>query len=201
MEEKGVKLKNNITLNNKMWKEPLKDKKGTESNYAYQCRLEYCYYIANNPFEEKTIPGFIKHCEIRIKQGEFTSPKKPTQNTVYNKWFARWKWKETANQYMKDTSQEDKELASLIYDMNLLTSTKTLMERLNDLYDELESALDDNYTNNNEKHLIISKIINEIDSLEKLIRLKLDKSVNNTQTKNNVEMEHDGLKRLADAFK
>lgn len=184
-----------------MWKSKLKKGKQIESDYAFKSRQEYCYYVSENPSERKTIDGFLEFCDKRISKCEFTGTKKPKKNTIYNFWFDKWKWKESARQYMKDNVDDTVEYAQLIYDVNTLDSSNKLMNILDKLYDELEDALDDYYEDNNEKHLVITKIINEIDSLEKLIRLKLDKSVNNTQTRNNVEMKHEGLKRLADAFK
>lgn len=184
-----------------MWKSKLTNGKETETDYAFKSRQEYCYYVSENPFERKTITGFLKYCDKRIEDCAFTGPKKPPFNTINNFWFKKWKWEKSARQYMKDKIEDNVDYAQLIYDSNTLESSNKLMNNLNRLYDELEDALDDYYEDNNEKHLVINKIINEIDSLEKLIRLKLDKSVNNTQTKNNVEMKHEGLKRLADAFK
>lgn len=184
-----------------MWKSKNKDGNTEETDYAFKSRQEYCYYISENPSERKTIVGFLEYCDKRIASGKFTGPKKPSENTIRHHWFKKWKWEKSAKQYMKDNVDDTVEYAQLIYDVNTLESSNKLMNILDKLYDELEDALDDYYEDNNEKHLVITKIINEIDSLEKLIRLKLDKSVNNTQTKNNVEMKHEGLKRLADAFK
>lgn len=175
-----------------MWKTKLTKGETTETDYAFKSRQEYCYYVSENPLERKTLIGFLKFCDKRIENGVFTAPKKPSFNTINNHWFTKWRWKESAKQYMKDTASDEKEIATLMYDVNTRNKIIILNERLDELYEDLEYAED-----SKEK----AKIVDSIDKLEKLIRLLLDKSVNNTSTKNNVEMKHEGLKRLADAFK
>lgn len=184
-----------------MWKSKLNEGEQWESDYAFKSRQEYCYYVSENPSERKTIPGFLKFCEKRISNCEFTGPKKPNENTIYNFWFDKWKWEKSARQYMKDNADDGIEYAILIYDTDTLRSTQKLMRCLDGLYDDLEDAIDDTYENELEKRRVIDKITDDIDKLEKLIRLKLGKSVSNTQNKNHTEIRPEGLKRLEDAFK
>lgn len=175
-----------------MWKSKLTNGNETETDYAFKSRQEYCYYCSENPFERKTITGFLKYCDKRIKDCVFTGPKKPPFNTINNFWFKKWKWQESAKQYMKDNAADEKLVATYMYEVNLQEKIRVIHENLEDLYQDLT-----NEDNPYEK----AKTIDSIDKLEKLLRLLLDKSVSNTQNKNHTEIRPEGLKRLEDAFK
>ena len=184
-----------------MYNERMKDKKGTETPYAHNSKLLYCQYKLEHLKETTSISKFLKWLNQKIENDEIFIEKMPKESTIANNWRDRWKWDECADAYIDEYVLKKIGKAILIYDYDILEdiiSDSKAKARYQKRREDILNGkiLFDNPTNKDQS---LSHIENSLDKIERRDRLKLDKTTENN--KNNVEMEHKGLKRLADAFK
>lgn len=133
----------------------MSDEKGCESDYAYDSKLEYCKYKLKDVYNEKTYSDFEKYISQKVKKGEINWKHKntPTYNTIANKWFKRWKWKECAKAYENAHIEPQKAEAFAIYNKKYLKDTITDFKiidkidiRITQLFrQQKEDAIDNTY--------------------------------------------------------
>lgn len=175
-----------------IWEERQTDEKdNTESVRAFEVFTQYLYL----PKPRMSYSKFEKWLKKRYQEQPDTAIK-PTSKSNIEYWSKRWNWKQRCDlfdlQYIEKLRKDNK----VLVDDAFGNQVRTLIEQIDDLDDERESI---KYSDVEEDKKILALKRN---SENKAILMRELRLIMGMSTDNNKSLvEHNGLKRLADAFK
>lgn len=170
-----------------IWEEPQSDAKGKETARAFEVFTQYLY----SP-KPRTIEKFYRWQEKEsIKNNQ-----KPSKFYSIKSWSIRWHWKERAEAFDLQEVERVRSQNKVLVDDAFGQQVRTILEQITELDDERDmikcSDLDDN-----KKVLSLKRNSENKAILMKELRLIMGMSTDNSKS----VVEHNGLRRLADAFK
>ncbi|WP_305554590.1 hypothetical protein [Methanobrevibacter sp. V74] len=170
-----------------IWEERQTDEKGKETTRAFEVFTQYLY----SP-KPRTLPKFLKWAEKNTSE---TASKPPKKWTV-DEWSKRWHWKERADAFDMKNVERIRNQNKVLVDDAFGNQVRTILEQIDDLDQERKSI---KYSDVVDDKKILALKRNSVNKaiLMKELRLIMGMSTDNNKS----VVEHNGLKRLADAFK
>ena len=170
-----------------IWEEPQTDEKGKETARAFEVFNQYL----NSP-KPRTLPKFLRW----IEKNPSESTSKPPKKWTVDEWSKRWHWKERAEAYDVNNVERIRNQNKVLVDDAFGVQVRTIINQLDDLDDERDSIKDSGMVED-KKVLALRRNSENKAILMKELRLIMGMSTDN----NTSVVEHNGLRRLADAFK
>ncbi|WP_296875507.1 hypothetical protein [uncultured Methanobrevibacter sp.] len=170
-----------------IWEEPQTDEKGKETARAFEVFNQYL----NSP-KPRTLPKFLRWIE---KNPSETNSKPPKKWTV-DEWSKRWHWKERAEAYDVNNVERIRNQNKVLVDDAFGGQVRTILDQLNDLDDERDSIYVSDLDEDKKARALKRNSENKA-ILMKELRLIMGMTTDNNKS----VVEHNGLRRLADAFK
>ena len=170
-----------------IWEEPQTDEKGKETARAFEVFTQYLF----SP-KPRTIEKFFRWQEKEaIKNNQ-----KPSKFYSIKSWSIRWQWKERAEVFDLQNVERIRMQNKVLVDDAFGQQVRTLLDQIDDLDDERDSIKDSGMVED-KKVLALRRNSENKAILMKELRLIMGMSTDN----NTSVVEHNGLRRLADAFK
>lgn len=170
-----------------IWEERQTDEKGKETARAFEV---FTHYL-NSP-RPRTLPKFLRWIE---KNPSETISKPPKKWTVIE-WSKRWCWKKRADAFDMKNVERIRNQNKVLVDDAFGYQVRTILEQIDDLDQERESIKYSD-VDDDKKILALKRNSENKAILMKELRLIMGMSTDNNKS----VVEHNGLKRLADAFK
>lgn len=176
-----------MVLLGEIWEERQTDEKGTETARAFEVFTQYL----NSP-KPRTLPKFLRW----VEKNPLKTTSKPPKKWTVDEWSKRWHWKERADAFDMKNIERIRNQNKVLVDDAFGNQVRTLLEQIDDLDDERKS-IKKSTLNKDKKVLSLRRNSENKAILMKELRLIMGMSTDNNKS----VVEHNGLKRLADAFK
>ncbi|WP_295588788.1 hypothetical protein [uncultured Methanobrevibacter sp.] len=174
-----------------IWEERQTDEKGTETARAFEVFTQYLYL--EKP--RLSYPKFEKWLIERYQELPDTAIKPATKSNI-EYWSKRWHWKDRCDSFDLQHIEKLRKDNKVLVDDAFGNQVRTLLEQIDDLDDERKS-IKKSTLNKDKKVLSLRRNSENKAILMKELRLIMGMSTDNNKS----VVEHNGLKRLADAFK
>ncbi|DBA59594.1 TPA_asm: terminase small subunit TerS [Methanobrevibacter gottschalkii virus vir075] len=170
-----------------IWEERQTDEKGKETARAFEVFTQYLY----SP-KPRRIEKFFKWQEKEaIKKNQ-----KPSKFYSIKSWSIRWHWKERADAFDMKNVERIRNQNKVLVDDAFGNQVRTILEQIDDL-DQERKSIKYSPIDDDKKILSLKRNSENKAILMKELRLIMGMSTDNNKS----VVEHNGLKRLADAFK
>lgn len=170
-----------------IWEERQTDEKGTETARAFEVFTQYLH----SP-KPRTIEKFFRFQEKEaIKNNQ-----NPSKFYSIKSWSIRWKWKERASAFDMKNVERIRKQNKVLVDDAFGNQVRTLLEQIDEL-DRERKNIKHSDVDDDKKILSLKRNSENKAILMKELRLIMGMSTDNNKS----VVEHNGLKRLADAFK
>ena len=170
-----------------IWEEQQTDEKGKETARAFEVFTQYLH----SP-KPRGIKKFFRWQEKEAIKNH----QKPSKFYSIKSWSIRWHWKERAEAFDLQNVERIRNQNKVLVDDAFGNQVRTLLEQIDDLDNDRENITFSDM-NDDKKVLALRRNSENKAILMKELRLIMGMSTDNSKS----VVEHNGLKRLADAFK
>ena len=170
-----------------IWEERQTDEKGTETARAFEVFTQYLH----SP-KPRTIEKFFRFQEKEAIKNH----QKPSKFYSIKSWSIRWHWKERATAFDMKNVERMRNQNKILVDDAFGNQVNTLIGQIQDL-DHQRDTIEHSEMDDDKKHLSLKRNSENKAILMKELRLIMGMSTDNSKS----VVEHNGLRRLADAFK